>query len=289
MLAALTLFALAAPTRRCQADVAFTNGRIWIRGRGDAAGRGVRGGARKGGWSYVGSNDDVPGCRRARSTVVVDLKGKPRRARGSTTATSHMARRRAATGAGGVEGRCGRGGVRANGWRRSTPSCRGTGGCSAGTGTTTGRSAGCCRPRKCSTGTPRTGRCFCAATTGTWPLANSAALKLANITAATKDPAGRGDLPARGREDAVRVCSRTHAMDLVEAAHPGPRRRRDRRGRPGRRSKEAAEVRGDQPPGHGGEQPRPTRRKLLRIAPAARPPAGELTCRMDVRWPIAAA
>ena len=67
---------------------------------------------------------------------------------------------------------------------------RATAGCSAATGTTTAPSAASCRPPRSWTSTSATGRSSSSRYDGHMALANTVALKMAGITAKTKDPTG---------------------------------------------------------------------------------------------------
>ena len=114
-------------------------------------------------------------------------------------------------------------------------------------------------------------------------LANSAALKLANITAATKDPAGGVIYRAPDGTTPTGVL-KDNAMDLVEAVIPDPpadevaeavRAALAEAARFGVTS--VQDMEGSSPAG---------RRALLRMLQNLEA-RDELTCRVNVRWPIA--
>ena len=114
-------------------------------------------------------------------------------------------------------------------------------------------------------------------------LANSAALKLANVTPETKDPAGGVIYRAADGKTPTGVL-KDNAMDLVEAVIPDPpadevaeavRAALAEAARCGVTS--VQDMEGSSPAG---------RRELMRILQNL-DRRGELTCRVDVRWPIA--
>ena len=93
-------------------------------------------------------------------------------------------------------------------------------------------------------------------------VANTRALKLAGITAATADPTG-GVIYRKPNSKEPTGVLRDNAMDLVDRLIPAPSGRGDRRGRQGGPGRGPAGRR-HQRAGHG-RQRRPTRRRLFRL------------------------